>query len=69
MFSIITRANWSDEPVIYITSRRYIQRSEQVTDIKIYSNCTNPELTLNNRQYKNPVKASDNVFCLAGYKT
>ena len=32
------QANWSDEPVLYITSRRFTERTNAVTDVKIYSN-------------------------------
>ena len=33
------KANWSDEPVLYIlTSRRFTDRTNAVTDVKIYSN-------------------------------
>ena len=41
------KANWSDEPVIYITSRRFTQRTNAVTDVKIYSNATAVELSVN----------------------
>ncbi len=33
------KANWSDEPVVYITDRRFTERTEAATDVKIYSNC------------------------------
>jgi beta-galactosidase len=41
------KANWSDEPVLYITSRRFNERNNAVTDVKIYSNATEPELFVN----------------------
>jgi beta-galactosidase len=41
------KANWSDEPVLYITSRRYTDRTNAVTDIKIYSNASQAELLVN----------------------
>ena len=41
------KANWSDEPVLYITSRRFIERTNSVTDVKIYSNAKEPELFVN----------------------
>ena len=41
------KANWSDEPVLYITSRRFTDRTNAVTDVKIYSNATEPELFVN----------------------
>jgi beta-galactosidase len=41
------KANWSDEPVVYITSRRFTERTNAVTDVKIYSNAAKAELFLN----------------------
>ena len=41
------KANWSDEPVLYITSRRFTDRTNAVTDVKIYSNTKEPELFVN----------------------
>ena len=41
------KANWSDEPVLYITSRRFTERTNAVTDVKIYSNVATAELFLN----------------------
>lgn len=41
------KANWSDEPVLYITSRRYTERTNAITNVKIYSNATEAELVVN----------------------
>src|SRR5262249_10319610 len=41
------KANWSDEPVLYITSRRFTERTNAVTDVKIYSNAGKVELLVN----------------------
>jgi beta-galactosidase len=41
------KANWSDEPVIYITDRRYTPRNVKQGPIKIYSNCESVELKVN----------------------
>ncbi len=41
------KANWSDEPVLYITSRRYTDRTNAVTDVKVYSNAAQAELLVN----------------------
>jgi beta-galactosidase len=42
------KANWSDEPVLYLTSRRYTERTNAVTDVKLYSNAPEVELFVNN---------------------
>jgi beta-galactosidase len=42
-------ANWSEEPVLYITSRRYTQRKQPVTAVKVYSNADSVKLVLNGR--------------------
>ncbi len=41
------KANWSDEPVLYITSRRFVARTQPVTTVKIYSNAATVELLVN----------------------
>lgn len=41
------KANWSDSPFVYISSRRYIERKETTTPIIIYSNCESVELFVN----------------------
>ncbi|KAB0265570.1 glycoside hydrolase family 2 TIM barrel-domain containing protein [Microvirga brassicacearum] len=41
------KANWSGEPVTYITSRRHTNRAYPVTDVKVYSNADSVELSVN----------------------
>ena len=41
------KAYWSDEPVLYITSRRFTERTNAVTNVKIYSNASEVELFVN----------------------
>jgi beta-galactosidase len=41
------KANWSDTPFVYITSRRFVNRIEPRTPVKIYSNCDTVELKIN----------------------
>ncbi len=41
------KANWTDDPMVYITSRRFTDRTNAVTDVKIYSNTHEVELLLN----------------------
>lgn len=43
------KAQWSDEPVVHITSRRFAVRTERVTRIKVYSNAGEVVLTLNGK--------------------
>ena len=42
------KANWSDEPVVYITQRRLKEREKQITTVTVYSNVGVPTVTLNN---------------------
>jgi len=41
------KANWSAEPFVYITSRRFTERTNAVTNVKIYANTGPVELSLN----------------------
>ncbi len=41
------KAKWSDEPVVYITSRRHVERKEPTNTVKVYSNCDSLELKVN----------------------
>ena len=59
------KANWSDEPVLYITSRRFTERTNAVTDVKIYSNASKVELLLNG---KSQGKRSDGTNCVFIWK-
>jgi beta-galactosidase len=43
------QANWTDTPMVYITSRRSTPRTLAQTDIKVYSNCPEVELLLNGK--------------------
>ncbi|HVS54610.1 MAG TPA: glycoside hydrolase family 2 TIM barrel-domain containing protein [Opitutaceae bacterium] len=43
------KANWNDEPMVYITSRRFTPRTVATTEVKVYSNCEAVELTLNGK--------------------
>ncbi len=38
------KANWSTEPVVHVTSCRFTERTDPVTEVKVYSNA--PEVTL-----------------------
>ncbi|MFI6549352.1 glycoside hydrolase family 2 TIM barrel-domain containing protein [Streptomyces prunicolor] len=41
------KANWSDEPVTYVTSRRWTRRTDPAAVVKVYSNAQSVRLTLN----------------------
>ncbi len=43
------KANWSEEPVIYITSRRFNPRKVKEIDVKVYSNMDWVELKVNDQ--------------------
>ncbi len=59
------KANWSDEPVLYITSRRFTERTNAVTDVKIYSNAAKVKLLLNGVSQG---KRSDGTNCVFVWK-
>jgi beta-galactosidase len=56
------KANWSEEPVLYLTSRRFIERTNAVTDVKIYSNAQAPELFINGVPQSQGTNAGNCVF-------
>jgi beta-galactosidase len=41
------QANWTDAPMAYITSLRFVNRTAATTEVKVYSNCTEVELLVN----------------------
>jgi beta-galactosidase len=59
------KANWSSEPVIYITDRRYNPRSVSEGPIKVYSNCDSVEVKLNGASLGNKT-GDDCVFIWPG---
>jgi beta-galactosidase len=56
------KANWSDQPVLYITSRRFVVRTNAVTDVKIYSNAPKVELFLNGKSQGTRRAVRDGIF-------
>jgi beta-galactosidase len=56
------KANWSDEPVLYITSRRFVERTNAVTDVKIYSNAAEAELLVNGASQGTRQNDGNSVF-------
>ena len=56
------KANWSDEPTIYITGRRDATRTNSLTDVKVYSNAARVELFLNGASQGLQTNDSNAVF-------
>jgi beta-galactosidase len=48
------KANWSKEPVLYITRRRVVKRGNRVTPVTVYSNVGPPELFVNGEKRTSP---------------
>ena len=44
------KANWSKEPVVYLTQRRNVERENQVTTVTVYSNVGEPTVFLNGQK-------------------
>jgi len=44
------KANWSKEPVLYLTQRRAEQREDEYTSVAVYSNIGTPRLYVNNTE-------------------
>jgi beta-galactosidase len=57
------KAQWNSEPMVYITARRYTDRSYPVTDVKAYSNAGKDNLVLDNNGKVNgkPTSCDQNV--------
>ncbi len=55
------KANWSSSPVVHIASRRYTERTEAITTVKVYSNSDSVMLLVNNKSY-GFLKSSDHIF-------
>ncbi len=55
------KANWSNEPVIYITSRRYEDRVSEKVDIKVYSNLGEVTLLVNGKKVKT-LESDNKIF-------
>jgi beta-galactosidase len=62
------QANWSDAPVLYITSRRFTERKTDLTDVKVYSNCDSVELKVNGVSRGTEKGTPDRVFTWTGIK-
>lgn len=55
------KANWSSEPVLYLTQRRATERENRVTPVTVYSNIGIPRLFVNGREYTRYEKGTTDV--------
>jgi len=70
------KANWSEDPVLYLTQRRNTDREKQVTSVTVYSNIGTPKVYLNGKEltgirqgYTNVHYIFDNVTLDRGTNT
>ncbi len=47
----IYKANWSNDPFVHITSKRYYYRNEELTKVKVYSNLDEVTLFVNGKEF------------------
>lgn len=47
------KANWSKDPVLYLTQRRNADREKQITSVTVYSNIGTPKVYLNGKELPN----------------
>jgi beta-galactosidase len=55
------KANWSADPFVHITSRRFEPRTEATIEVKVYSNQATVSLTVNGQPF-GAVSAPDHIF-------
>lgn len=55
------KANWSEDPFVYITSKRFVERTNQTTHLKVYSNCDTVELKVNGESLGS-LTSDDRIF-------
>lgn len=53
------KANWSNEPVLYIASRRFTERTDSIVDIEVYSNIDDVELYVNDNSIEDKIFDSE----------
>lgn len=59
------KANWSDQPFVYITGRHFDKRMQPANDLKIYSNTASVELVVNGQSLGSQTSA-DHIFTWSG---
>ncbi len=55
------KANWSKEPVLYITQRRVVNRGNETTPVTVYSNIGKPKLFVNGTEVSTVTKGYTDV--------
>lgn len=55
------KANWSKDPVLYLTQRRNDKRERRQTSVTVYSNIGTPRVTLNGRDLGTPRRGTTDV--------
>lgn len=55
------KANWSREPVVYITQRRVVERQRKHTPVTVYSNVGTPRLFVNGQEVLGVVRGTTPV--------
>lgn len=55
------KANWSKEPVLYITQRRVVNRGNEYTPVTVYSNIDIPRLFVNGQEVTEYSKGTTDV--------
>ena len=55
------KAYWSKEPFVHICGKRYAERAEKTTLVKVYSNASRVTLYVNGQQFEE--QQGDKVFC------
>jgi beta-galactosidase len=60
------KASWSNEPVLYITSRRFTPRTTPLVDVKVYSNATSVSLSLAGAALPAPETPAEHIFLFRG---
>ncbi|MEE4545869.1 glycoside hydrolase family 2 TIM barrel-domain containing protein [Streptomyces sp. V4-01] len=59
------KANWSPVPTLYLTSRRWTQRTDAATEVKVYSNAATVTASLNGASLGSR-SSSDHIFTWTG---
>lgn len=55
------KANWSKDPVLYITQRRVVERRQKHTPVTVYSNVGIPRLFVNEQEVTGVIKGTTSV--------